>query len=246
MRKTTIIALTMLFFLSSINAIIAQERNRQTIQTSATEINVTELANEDMQLLYPERKSGLIYFSDGNISEYEMNYNFLLDEVHFLTSRGRVHALQRIPSYDKLVIKDRTFIWNNDLGYIELLHEGKNNLYLKRHVNINTLPVSRGAYGTTDHTSRIQQATIEQTAAYQVSEVRVGNPNAQELEITLRYSEYFLFEKDGEKTRVNNHRQLGRLFSDHSSEIRSFARQNNIDFDNPEDMIKMAEFIDSL
>ncbi len=228
-------------------SLTAQERQRQTIRTSAAEINVCALANDDLQFLYPEKTKGTVYYSDGSIPEYEMNYNFLLDEMHYLTRRGRVHALQVRPRFDKIVINDKIFVYDVEEGYLEKLHTGNTSLYMKREVNVSTLPVKRGAYGTTDHTSSIAQTTIHQPGAeFHVREVRLANPRGQELDITLRYNEYFIFEKNGEKTRINNRRQASRKYSDHRSEIRTFTRQNNIDFDDKEDMLKLAEYIESL
>ncbi len=245
--KKVILNFTVILLLLATNSLMSQERRRQTIRTSAAEINICALANDDLQYLHPAKTNGTIYYGDGKTSEYEMNYNFLLDEVRYKTRRGRIHALQLRPRFEKIVIADKTLVYDTEKGYLERLHSGKANLYIKHEVNVSTMPVRRGAYGTTDHTASIGQATIHQPGAeFHVREVRLANPRSQELEITLRYNKNFVFEKNGEKTKINNRRQLLRKFPDYGSELRNFVRQNNIDFDDKQDMIKLAGYIESL
>ena len=247
MNKINFFSLAAFLLISSTFLGYSQERQRQTIRTSSSEINIGALVDDDLQLLYPEKTKGEVHYSNGEFEVYDMNYNILLDEIHYLTRRGRSHSLQANPPFDKVLINDKVLIYDEQLGFLEQLHSGKNNLYLKHEVNISTLPVRRGAYGTTDHTSSIDVATIQQPGAQNhVSEVRLSNPEAQELEITIRYNDYFVFEKNGELNRINNRRQLLRMFSDHSSDIRTFIRQNDIDFDNKGDMVKLAKYIETL
>ncbi len=247
MYKKNFFSLAAVLFLSSTCLVYSQERQRQTIRTSSSEINVCALANDDLQLLYPEKTKGEVHYSDGSFEVYDMNYNIMLDEIHYLTRRGRTHSLQTNPPFDKVLINEKVLIYDEQLGFLEQLHSGKNSLYLKHEVNISTLPVRRGAYGTTDHTSSIDVTTLQQPGAqYHVSEVRLNNPEAQELDITIRYNNYFVFEKNGELNRINNRRQLLRVFSDHRSDIRTFIRQNNVDFDNIDDMLNLAKYIETL
>ncbi len=247
MKKISLISLSVTLLLASSNAVFSQDRQRQTIRTSSTQINVSEMANDELQYLLPEKTEGTIYFKDGKIAEYKMNYNFLLDEVHIQTRRGRVNRLLLSPPFTKIDINDKTLVHDVEEGYLEQLFSGKINLYIKHKTDISTLPVKRGAYGGTDHTSSIQQTTIQQQGAqYHSKEVRLENPQAQDLEVTIRYQNHFVFEKNGDKTNVNSRRQLQRVFSEHRRDIRSFCRENDIDFDDPEDMIKVVKFIESL
>lgn len=66
------------------------------------------------------------------------------------------------------------------------------------------------------------------------------------MEVTLRYTESFFIEKNGHLGPVGNRRQFLREFSDFRTELRSYIRQHDIDFDKPGDLIRLVEYLEHL
>ena len=237
--------LFIVFFTLTSGLLTAQER--QTIRTSERSINVGELADYEIQYLYPEKTEGTVIYNNGEKAAYNMNYNILVEEMHFRTEDGELRAFEEDAPIDKIIAGDDTFIYGKEKGFLEVIHSGKINLYLKHKINISTLPIKRGAYGGTDYTSNIEEAIIHQpTSPYQKSEVRIDNQAKQEMDVTLRYNKSFLFVENGETTEVRRRRHVLRKFSDHRRDIRSYCRENNIDFDEKDDVAKLAQYIETL
>jgi|GEM_PF-2368911 len=244
MNKINLKLLIVFFSLTS-GLLTAQER--QTIRTSNSSINVGELANYELQYLYPEKTEGTVIYSDGEKEVYKLNYNILADEIHFRYDDDEIRVFEADAPIEKITVGDDTFIYYKEKGILEVLHSEKITLYLKHKINLSTLPIRRGAYGGTDHTSSIAEARVHQPSSpHQKSEVRIDNKTQQEMDITLRYNESFLFVKNGETTEVRRRRHVLRKFSDHRRDIRSYCRENNIDFDEKDDVAKLAQYIETL
>ncbi len=218
-------------------------QTRQTIHSSDPQVNIEEMAEPSLLFLQEDFEDARIIFSDGEIREQKLRYHILLDEMQFLSRRGQVQNLSKRPSFERIELGGEEFIYEEEAGYLQVLREGEVSLFRKRETRIDARPVKRGAYGGVDHISSIDVVHNFDT---RLGKVRLDNPGGQELEINLRYVETFLFEKNGERTAIGNRRQLLRAFPDHRSELRSFVRSNDIDFDNPDDLFRLAEFLEKL
>ena len=217
----------------------------QTILTTEARVQVDKIADSSLVFLYPTLKEARVTLKNGDLTQASLNYSILLDEMHMQTRRG----IQAVETRDlkKIEIEGSTFVFKEGNGYFEVLLEGRYPLYLKRNIRTSALPVRRGAYGGTDHTSAIDLASnIQTTNNHHGSEIFLENPSGQELEIILRYQEFFFFEKDGTLLRVNNARQLQRDFPEHRNELRDFMRSESINFSNRQDLLKLGKFMEGL
>lgn len=239
MQRTYFILL--IFILLWMNEVCAQ--TRQTFRSTDAKINVEELADPALVFLHDDYKQARINFPGGRIDETNLRYNILLDQMQFVSRRGQVQNISVSPVFECIDLDGKTFVYDAREGYLELLHAGEIPLYQKRSIRVTAQPVKRGAYGGTDHTS-----AIDGVGHYQIDSrvVSLDNPGGQEMEVTLRYTESFFIEKNGHLGQVGNRRQFLREFSEHRSELRSYIRQHDIDFDKPGDLIRLVEYLESL
>jgi len=218
-------------------------QTRQTIHSSDPQVNIEELAEPALLFLQEDFEDARIIFADGKVNEEKLRYHILLDEMQFLSRRGQVQNLSKRPAFERIEIGDKEFVYDPEASYLQVLREGEVSLFLKRETRIDAQPIQRGAYGGVDRTSSID---VMDSFTTETREVRFNNPGGQELEINLRYVETFLFEKNGERAEIGSRRQFLRAYREHRSELRSFIRSNDIDFDNPDDLVRLAEFLENL
>lgn len=218
----------------------------QNIRTSGMRVQVEELADSAIAYLYDGLKEAVITYKDGSTSNTSLNYSVLLDEFQMKTRRG-IEALN-FRDLEKLEVEGSIFIYLPEAGYLEVLNQGKHPLYHKRLVRVSTMPVRRGAYGGTDYTSAIDVAatySTESTGDYN-RQIYLDNPSGQEMDITLRYNEYFLIGKGETLMKVSNQRQLLRDFPEYRNELRDFIRKENTNFSNPRGLIKLVKYMGTL
>ncbi len=218
-------------------------QTRQTIRTTDAKINVEELADPALVFLHDDYVQARIRFPGGRIDETQLRYNILVDQMQFVSRRGQVQNISVSPVFESIELDGKTFVYDAGEGYLEVLKDGDISLYHKRSIRVTAQPIKRGAYGGTDQTS-----AIDGVGHYQIDSrvVSLDNPGGREMEVTLRYMESFLIRKDGQLTQVGNRRQFLREFSEHRSELRTYIREFDIDFDTPDDLILLVDYLKSL
>ncbi|MEE4177466.1 MAG: hypothetical protein V2I46_08150 [Bacteroides sp.] len=214
----------------------------QSIRLVGGQVAVEEVADSSLIFLFPAMQEAEITHTNGSTYTASVNYNILGDVIEIQTRRG----IQIIDptEFSKMKVKGSTFIHLPDVGYLEVLSEGKLPLYQKRSINVSARPVVRGAYGTIDNTSSIDQATYIHTGPS--GEFYLLNSSNQEIEITLRYNEKFMIGKDKTLVEVKNQRQLLRDFPEFRKELRDFIQKKNTDFSNPSHLTELVMFLEQL
>ena len=221
---------------------VSLAQKSQTIRMMAGEVLVEEVADSSLVLLYPSFLEAVITHTNQSTYTANLNYNILADAMQIQNRRG-IQTLNP-KDFSHIVLAGSTFIRHAEEGYLEVLASGKFPLYHKRRINVSAQPVVRGAYGTIDHTSSIDQASYIRTGP--TGEFYLTNDSSREIEITLRYDEYYLIRKGENLVKINNQRQLLRDFSEYRNELRDFLRQENVDFSNPASLIRLVHFMETL
>jgi len=232
---------SLIFILLWMNDVCAQ--TRQTFRSTDAKINVEEMADPALVFLNDDFRQASIHFPGSRTDETKLRYNILLDQMQFVSRRGQVQNISVSPVFEFIDLDGKTFVYDAREGYLELLHPGEIPLYQKRSIRVTAQPIKRGAYGGTDHTS-----AIDGVGHYQIDSrvVSLDNPGGQEMEVTLRYTESFFIEKNGHLGPVGNRRQFLREFSNFRTELRSYIRQHDINFDKPGDLIRLVEYLEHL
>jgi len=235
-----------LFIFIVATSLPALAQRTQTIRSTDTRVQVEKVADSTLVFLYPDLVDAMVTLKDGRTSQVKLNYSILLDEMHMQTRRG----IEAVETRDlkKMEIGEATFIHRGEEGYFEVLADGRFPLFMKRQIRVSAMPVRRGAYGGTDYTSAIDlAASIATNSGGDFNrEIFLDNPSGQEMDITLRYNDYFVIEKSGKLISVNNQRQLLRDFPEYRNELRDFVRSENINFSNRQDLMKLVKFMENL
>ncbi len=106
---------------------------------------------------------GTGFFRDGTTSGQQFNYNFLLDEMHFVGAAGDTLAIANPVLLKSVVIELMVFYYEN--GYLqEALKSGKYILAVKRKM-VQVVNQNRGGYDATSETGAIVGALRKHAAA---------------------------------------------------------------------------------
>lgn len=230
-------------FISSVTGQVRIERH----QTDERQIQLDELASQEIQNLFQEPMQGTVYGKGAELSKL-MNYNVLMD-VFFVVDNGRKSWVKPEES-DSVRIGDFLFYFYPGVGYFEVISQPGEELVLRRHtMDISAQTVAVGAYGTPSQVASTEAVrsiheSSEFESVHQAAMMR--NPGGEELHITLRREEAFYMVPGTEPVSINSRRALRREFPDYSRDLNRFVRQNNIEFQEAEEMIELAAFIRGL
>jgi hypothetical protein len=200
-------------------------------QTSA------EVINHDLQNIFPDFKKGYILFKDRNKIDCQLNYNFLLDEVHFIDINGKKMALANPVEVLYVIIDNRKFI-STPNGYYEVIEQGGISLVYKWICNI-AEKGKEGALGLqTDAPSVYQMNQISFDAKTWKLQVD------KEAIVTVVVVPYL---KNNSKTiPVKGEKAFLQAFSAKRSQINLYIDQNPVDFKKEADLRRLTRYCNSL
>jgi len=212
-------------------------QRRQVVATNSGE-DLSQKVSTHIQYLFPEFTNGDVY-QRGTRSSGKLNYNMLLGEMQFLEN-NQVMSLAN--SRDVLVVNidNRVFYPLNDKEFTEmLLTTGDHQLRVRRRGNVAS-HAKKGAYGTTSSTSAITSYTsIERDNRTHSLSV------FEEVLVTVNYF-YYLVGPNGKYVQIKNVRSFTKQFPAFRSQIEAFARENNIRFNDEDDLKKLLKFCSGL
>src|SRR6478609_402526 len=108
-----------LLFLLGLCGLLAAGASGQTAKAylvKAGEIPDKALPDQAKYML-PAFKMGTVFFRDGNASNNLLNYNFLLDEMHFINPGGDTLAIAEPGLIRTIVLDSMTFYYDKDKGF---------------------------------------------------------------------------------------------------------------------------------
>lgn len=223
----------------------ARQHKQESFRTNDMQVHIEEIASPEIQLLFPEMKQAVIFRGKEPLQR-NVNYNLILELFYSVDRRGQKVWINPAET-DSLIIGDNSYYYFEDEGYFLAIKESPGRSLLVKHVvDISTQAVAIGAYGTADPTASVdvlRSLPGSSEGDYANRTFLLQNPAGQQLQITLRREDHYYFLKNDSPVDISNRRALQRSFSDHRSDLRTFLRRHNIDFDNREDMMSLAEFL---
>ncbi len=238
-------SLAFLFALQNLSA----QQSLESFRTRLYRIHIEELASEEIQELFEETRQGKVYFSNGDEFNHRLNYNLFFDLFYFEDARGR-RVFRDPHQIDSIRIDNRIFYYSEEPGYYEAMTSRNGHpLRIRHEIDITTEFVSTAGYGGTQWeglTAKPQFLVSRNSLDIEDRTIFLENPNERDMRVTLHRQEKFFIPIGGEYIRVENRRNLLSDFDQYSSELRSFVRQESINFTDRNDMLKLADFIGQL
>jgi hypothetical protein len=183
---------------------------------------------------YPQFTRGTVFFRNGKSSSAPLNYNQFLDEMQFITSKGDTLTLIDEKNIAFININSDTFFY--DEGYLKLAGSAPS-------VKLGTKDLLKviykkklGAYGMTSATESI--------ASYKTfdDERKLYELTVME-DIVLAPKRLYYIANNHNHFLLASKKSLMKLFPKLETALVDYLRENEVDFENQEDLKKLMQFI---
>ena len=186
---------------------------------------------------YPQFVYGKVFFRQGDSTVARLNYQRLSDAMQFIDFKGDTLDIAYAGTIKFFRINNDIFYYDD--GYVKLIKDNNTVKLAEK----KTLRVSGrnkiGAYDMASPTSAITNygSLIDQKAIYKLV--------PREDIILKRKTEYYLGDKYNHFVLANK-KNLLRLYSKQEGPITRYLKENNVDFNNKEDLEKLLQFLANL
>ena len=214
----------------------ANAQEREIIEAVSGE-DLNKRVKQHMQYLFPEFSDGFVYLK-GMRSAGKLNYNMLVGEMQFIDNENQVLALNT-DDVQMVNIDNRKFYPFNKMEFVEeLLVAGNLQLQIRRKGNVASHS-KKGAYGMSSSTSAITSYNSIQGAD------RTHNLSVIE-NVMISLNKFYYLVIDNKRFLIKNQKTFTKQFSQHKTQIEAFVNDQNISFDNEDDLITLVKYCNTL
>lgn len=194
-------------------------------------LSAQEIPNE---YLFDQFKQGKLRSKLGNTYDASFNYDLIGQRFMFVSTDSTILEIANPEEMSFVYIEGRIFEHIKGSTFYERLNIGNSILYIQRKAK----PTSKGKIGAYGVTS--QSTTISS-----ISSINDVGPTLK-LNIAEKYeikheTLYYLKRKNSLK-RFYSDNTLAKLFNGHKDDIKEYVKENNIDFNNIEDIKTVIEY----
>lgn len=185
--------------------------------------------------LYPEFKKGKVVFNEKTYLGIKLNYHYLNGEIEFLNQTDTMTIVDK-KELKSVIIAEDTFFY--DGGYILQLKSGHPTIGLKESIEFKDYIKKDGVGSTSSAGSSKSYSSVTTGGG-------VHKLTADADLIFRRTKTFYILMPDGDFDLFNK-KNICKLFSKNKEEIKSYLKSNNIKFDSQDDVLKLAEYLESL
>src|SRR5215213_7904778 len=107
------VLLSLLFVLLYVTPLFSQNTSLVTVKAGSNVMDVLTTADV---FYYPQFADGKVFFKDGTVAAVKLNYNRLLDEMHFIDPKGDTLAVADESTVKLIAVGEDSFYY--DQGYV--------------------------------------------------------------------------------------------------------------------------------
>ena len=209
----------------------ASAQNQKAYSVKVGEIPNHVLPNEAMYVL-PAFTRGIAWFRNGSSSAQRFNYNFLLDEMHFINERGDTLAIADPVLISSVVIDSMLFYY--DKGYVrEIFKHGVYKLAVKQQM-VQIADKTRGGYDIASGSSSIKTYGYINNSNSRIYRLQV------EKDVLFREEIYFYIADASNHFLKADKKNFHALFEDKT--ITKYLKEHKVNFNKGEDMKALLQF----
>jgi hypothetical protein len=221
-----VLVLAMSLFFARVNA---QDSTAIFIQAGKS---FSDVAGLHKAYRFPDFTNGRVYFKDGSTSAAKLNYNFLYQELQFISPSGDTLALLKEQALEvkNILIDSVTFYYYD--GYMEEIAHNESGKLLKRQF-YGVKGEKIGAYGQSSGTSAIEAYTSFTDRTRHIENLVVS----ENLNLVMK-TEYFIGDNYNSVLRANKKNMLD-LYPKKRSQIETYLHNNHVNFASGTDLEKL-------
>lgn len=228
---------TLLLFLFAFiccNRSIAQERKFVIVQAGN---NITDVLSPKEMFHFLNFTPGKVVRRDGSVAEGKLNYNRLVDEMHFINREGDTLSLTNEENIKYVAIGNDTFYYA--AGFARLLSARNPVKLAVKQVWVISEGRLRGAYNSTNTSVSITSFTSYHQGG------RLYDLTVNEEVVLKPVENYYFGDKDNNFVLAGK-KELLMLFPQERSRIEMYLKENKINFKNKHDLEKVVDFLQHL
>lgn len=185
---------------------------------------------------YPQFTSGQVFGRGGSVATARLNYNRLVDEIHFISPKGDTLALDNEKDIKYIAVASDTFYY--DGGYVRLLSTGAQVKLALRQVWVIADSKQVGAFNTTNNAVGITSYSSYNEGG------RLYDLVVNEDVVLKKVEQYFLGDPYNHFVAANKKNLLS-LFTKEPRRTEAYLRENKIDFAKRKDLDKVVQFLEA-
>ena len=190
--------------------------------------------------LFPEFKMGDVILMNGSVSRAKLDYNCLLNEMHFIALNGDTLALDNENFINRIVIDSITFYYSPEFGFLEVIQEYRK-LKLAQKQTFRVAGIEKmSAYQQSSATGAIKNYSV----------LSSGNNSMAKLDakgdIVFSKEKFYYFIDSNNRFYKASKTNLLKLYSSLKQSIQVFIKQESIDFYDENSLKKILQYCDSL
>jgi hypothetical protein len=184
---------------------------------------------------YKEFTPGRIQLKSGAYSDVKLNYNVLGAEMQYLKGKDTLAIANKDIRF--VTVGTDTFCYDKGY-YFEMVKNGKVKVFLKQFIKLKEAQ-KQDSYGTTSAGSATTQVSSFDSPGnyYKLT----ANTDM----VFQRTLEYYIANSNGGFESFSR-KNVFQIFPDKKDEIKAYIKSAGISFDNPDDLLKLSEFLSGL
>ena len=228
------VLLSLLFVLVYATTLFSQNTSLVTVKAGSNAMDV--LTPVDV-FYYPQFSDGKVFFKDGTVAALKMNYNRLLDEMHFIDPKGDTLAVADEKTVKLITIGEDSFYY--DQGYVRNIVGDSTVKLASRQVWTVVGNNKRGAYNSSSSSAAISSKSsyYNSTGMYKIN---------VDQDVVLSKTEHYYFGDKYNHFVLAGKKTLLMLFPKEERRIAMFLSENKVDFNNRNDLEKTVRFVEQL
>ena len=186
---------------------------------------------DSVKYVMPEFVTGTIFFDNGTQYIGAINIFTLNQKVHFKNEEGEVMVLDNNSDVSSVFIKGRTFL-NSRYGYLEV-YEASGEMFMGEIRVLNVFSEAKeGAFGTKSQTTSIQTVDLMEMSHSTMLDFTENKKTPYSYKKIPYVYKKGNFQKASKKFFIKN-------FSDKKGFIEDYLQNNDVDFENVQDVRKL-------
>ena len=194
---------------------------------------VVEVLPKNEVYTYPEYISGNVLFENNTYSPAKLNYNALFLEMQFINQKGDTMALDDEATIKQIIISNDTFYY--DKGYLKLTDNFGNIKLARKDFFAFTNRQKLGGFGELSSASIDTYNSVNYGIFFKELVV-------QEV-LTIAKRTIYYFGDEFNNFKLANKKNLLEFYPSKSKEIKTYLKENKVNFSSEEDLKKMISFL---
>ncbi len=220
------------------------QENEGEIVVSKTQ-DLKEVLSSETQYLFDEFVDGVVYYTSGKGSKGKMNYNLLLNEIHFVSPDEEVLAISDPNTINFVVLSNKIFIYNSRFKFMEVLFNGDVKLLLHRKLIVKEKQDEyKGAYGESSSSANVKYVDRLNLGGGYIDDLSEVN---KDVHGEILYQEQFFVQDPRKRVYlVSSLKPFEKIIGKKNKEkVNDFVDTNDINIDNPKDLYDLTQWLNS-